>query len=274
MPWTTSEQKDHWSVTAGLVALYLIAAGAAVGFGVFRAWPHLLATVPDAMSTYPAAVQFFSRGQVVIAFAVLAAVLIRRTGARWLPAFAAVYAISLASELLGTTVGLPFGAYSYTGALGPKLFGHVPVLIPASWFMMALPSYALAASAPTRAARVVIAALILLAWDLVLDPAMSGATAFWVWESTGPYYGMPWLNLFGWFVTGLALMAVLAAMRAERWADLVPRRWMAAYYGANLALPLGIALAAGMWLAVAATLGALAACLMLPRLRWRERVFA
>ena len=274
MAWTTSGHQDHWTIKAGLAVLYLIAAGAAIGFGVFRAWPHLLATVPDAMATYPAAVQFFSRGQIVIALAVLAAVLFTRAGMRWLPAFAAIYAISLASELLGTTVGVPFGAYSYTGALGPKLFAHVPVLIPASWFMMALPSYALAASARTRVGRVIMASLILLAWDLALDPAMSAATAFWVWESTGPYYGMPWLNLFGWFVTGLALMAVFAGMRAERWADAVPRRWMAAYYGANLALPLGIAVAAGMWLAVAATVAALGACLVLPRVAWRERAFA
>ena len=45
-------------------------------------------------------------------------------------AFAALYAISLTSELLGTGTGLPFGEYSYTPLLGIKWFGLVPVVIP------------------------------------------------------------------------------------------------------------------------------------------------
>ena len=65
-------------------------------------------------------------------------------GRRWLAAFATLYAISLAAELLGTSLGIPFGEYSYTPLLGIKWFGLVPLVIPLSWFFMALPSYALA----------------------------------------------------------------------------------------------------------------------------------
>src|SRR5690606_11509324 len=122
-------------------------------------------------------------------------------------------------ELLGTTSGVPFGEYRYTTALGPQWFGHVPVVIPLSWFYMAVPSYALARLAmPDRAAgRALLASLILLAWDLALDPAMSGATAYWVWERPGSHYGMPWTNLVGWYVTGLALMFALVWLDADRW---------------------------------------------------------
>ena len=56
--------------------------------------------------------------------------------------------------------------------------------------------------------------LLLLAWDLALDPAMSYATRYWIWGDEGPYYGMPWLNLFGWYVTGVVLMAVLSLLPA------------------------------------------------------------
>jgi uncharacterized membrane protein len=48
-----------------------------------------------------------------------------------------------------------------------------------------------------------LASFVLLSWDLSLDPAMSYATRYWIWGSTGAYYGMPWLNLFGWYVTGI-----------------------------------------------------------------------
>jgi uncharacterized membrane protein len=269
----------------GLGALYLIAAASVAGFGVFRAWPMLLNS-PSASAIYPRAFELFPRVQIVLAFAVLAIVLVAHAGWRWVAPFAAIYAVSLGSELLGTTSGFPFGAYEYTHLLGPKLFEHVPVLIPISWFTMALPSYALARRVMPSAAsvipsaardlqfagvvrRVLIASLLLLAWDLSLDPAMSGATSYWIWGSQGAYYGMPFTNLIGWFVTGLALMTVLAWFRADEWIDRLPRRWIAAYYGANIALPLGMALAAGMWLAALATLGALGVCAVLVRGRGR-----
>jgi uncharacterized membrane protein len=196
-------------------------------------------------------------------------VLVRRAGARWLPAFAALYAISLASELAGTTVGLPFGPYRYTNGLGVKLFGHVPALIPASWFFMALPSYALArrrfADPAQLGRRVIVGSLLLLSWDLALDPAMSLVTKYWVWGTEGPYYGMPLLNLVGWYVTGLALMAALALLRADAWVADLPLGWLVAFYGANLLLPLGMSLTAGLWGVMAATTAALALCWLVTR---------
>ena len=250
----------------GLGVLYLIALASVAGFGIFRAWPHLLATVPDAAAIYPKAVAVLPRLQIIAAFAVLAIYLAWRAKWAWVAAFVVVYITSLLSELSGTTIGLPFGAYSYTDALGMKWFGHVPVLIPFSWFMMALPSYVLAGgSHVTGWRRIGIASLVLLAWDLSLDPAMSAATAFWVWGERGPYYGMPWLNLFGWYVTGLALMIALEAMHSRKWTARLSTRWMAAYYGANLALSLGLCAVTGMWLPFTATAVALAFCWWLAR---------
>lgn len=274
MTWTISEKRPQKTPILDLIFLYGISVASVVSYGVFRIWPELLTTVPNAMAVYPRAFQIFPRAQIILAFLVLALFLSRRAGGRWIPAFVAVYLISLGSELAGTTVGLPFGPYHYTSALGAKWFAHVPVLIPVSWFMMALPSFALArhGSASTTASRVrriIVASLILLAWDLALDPAMSGATAFWVWGSEGPYYGMPWLNLFGWFVTGVVLMGAMTWLKADRWVDSLSRPWLAGYYGANLALPIGFAAIAGMWGALAATTVALAGCWMLAR---NERV--
>ena len=254
---------ERWAL--GAVALVSVASLA--GFAVFGLHPGLLNRVPGAAAVYGTMFVVAPRLQILLAFAALAYVLARRAGWRWLPAFAAVYVVSLASELAGTTVGLPFGPYQYSDGLGLKLFGHVPALIPVSWFFMALPSYAIAAYRfPHRPlSRVLFASLILLSWDLSLDPAMSLATRYWIWGTEGPYYGMPLLNLFGWYVTGLALMETLRRLRADLWVRDLPLGWLIAFYAANLILPVGMSMAAGLWGAVAATVAAMVVCVSIAR---------
>lgn len=258
---------------AGLIVLYLFVGVALVGYATFGLNPGLLARYPQFAGFYAVSFGFFAQAQIWLAGVVLALFLTQRASGRWLPAFVALYVISLSFELLGTTVGLPFGEYHYTGALGVRWFGHVPIVIPLSWFFMALPSYALARVAlPEHAAgRVFLASLVLLGWDLALDPAMSHATAYWVWAEPGTYYGMPWLNLFGWYVTGLALMAALAWLRADRWIEGLPLGWLAGFYGANLLLPVGMSAAAGLWGAVAATVVVLLMTALVARALARQR---
>ena len=246
----------------GLALVYVVSALSLVGFVWFGLHPDRLAAAPSAAAVYGWMLLWAPRAQILLAFAALALLLTRRTSARWLPAFAAVYLLSLLSELAGTTVGLPFGPYRYTDGLGAKWLGHVPMLIPLSWFFMALPSYAMARwrFPGSVAPRVVAGSLVLLSWDLALDPAMSLVTRYWVWGVDGPYYGMPVLNLVGWYVTGLALMIALSALRADRWIASLPLRWLIAFYGANLLLPIGMSAAAGLSGAVAATTAALLLC--------------
>lgn len=246
---------------AGLWALGGFTAVALAGYGLFGVRPDRLAALPAWLAGfYGTAFRFFAQGQVWVAGAVLFTFLARRAGARWVPALLVLYGLSLASELAGTGWGIPFGAYAYSELLGARWLGRVPWVIPLSWFLMSLPSYALARVAyPGRAVpRIVLASLLLLSWDLALDPAMSHATRYWVWGDTGPYYGMPWLNLFGWYVTGLVLMTALALLRADGWLRGLSPGWLAAYYGLNLLLPLGMCAIAGLGLAVVATLVALA----------------
>jgi putative membrane protein len=235
--------------------LYLFGALAVAGYATFGRHPELLTRLGDGAAFYGTAFTLFARGQVLLAGAVLAFVLVRYAGARWIPALLVLYGISLASELAGTTWGIPFGAYGYTSLLGWAWLDRVPAVIPLSWFCMALPSYALARMrfpGPTQArARVLLGSFILLAWDLSLDPAMSYATRYWWWGEAGAYYGMPLLNLVGWYLTGIALMAALVLLRADGWLVRVPFALLAAYYGANLLVPLGMSAAAGLWGAVA-----------------------
>jgi uncharacterized membrane protein len=241
---------------------FLVAFGVAAvaGYGVFGRDPSRLAGVSEwALWFYGQSYGFFAQGHVLLAGLVLALQLARHAGWRWLAAFGLVYGVSLGSELLGTAYGVPFGPYEYTSLLGAKAAGLVPWLIPLSWFSMAVPSYGLATRAlgefrgGSWLARIGLGSLLLLGWDLVLDPAMSEATPYWLWGEAGPYYGMPWMNLFGWYVTGLVLMAVLEWRGARTWLGSVSSRWLAVYYGANLLVPLGMVLVSGMWGAAVAT---------------------
>ncbi|HMU41279.1 MAG TPA: carotenoid biosynthesis protein [Pseudomonadota bacterium] len=115
----------------------------------------------------------------------------------------AACSLSLGMELLGTMTGLPFGRYSYTGLLGPKILGHVPVVLPLSWFAVYYPALLLAVRITgNRTGTALCAALVLTLWDVPMDPASTTGFASWVWHQTGPYYGMPLTNWMGWILTG------------------------------------------------------------------------
>ncbi|WP_326556743.1 carotenoid biosynthesis protein [Micromonospora sp. NBC_01796] len=120
-----------------------------------------------------------------------------------------------AVEALGVTTGFPFGAYDYSGQLGPKL-GGVPLVIPLAWTWMAWPAW-LAAARLTRPGigRVALAGVGLAAWDIFLDPQMV-AEGYWTWRDPTPALpgvpGVPVGNYLGWLLVAVVLMALLARL--------------------------------------------------------------
>ena len=112
------------------------------------------------------------------------------------------------AELLGTTTGFPFGPYAYNEMLGAKIAGHVPYFIPPSWYAIALVSLDLARrTGAGRWGRIALVATLMVLWDVALDPAMNYAFPFWTYGIEGPFFGMPWINWVGWFLTS-ALIAL------------------------------------------------------------------
>jgi uncharacterized membrane protein len=116
--------------------------------------------------------------------------------------------ISYVLEEVGVRTGEVYGPYHYSDMLGPKL-GHVPVLIPLAWFMMVYPSWVVARSllrgvearsVKGLVALSLVAAMVMTAWDTVMDPPMAAA-GNWTWEQGGAYFGVPFQNYFGWFLT-------------------------------------------------------------------------
>lgn len=247
---------ERWS----LFALAAFTVVSIFGFGYYALHPENLPATGLALRFYSVSFNVFAQVHIVLAFAALAVVLVRRTGLRWVPALVGVYVLSFTSEHVGTGYGIPFGGYEYTGLLGARVGPRVPALIPLSWFLMALPSWIVARTVfpKRRLAAVVAGAVGLVLWDLALDPAMSFLTPYWRWEDTGPYYGMPWLNLAGWFVTGTVLMAVLAGVHDRARFDELPVGWLVRFYGIVALLPLGMLAVAGEWPGVVTTVVAMA----------------
>ncbi len=244
-----------------LIGLYGFTLVAVLGYGVFALNPGRIPNVPALFAFYSISFNFFAQAHIWICLLVLAIALVRHIGWSWIPALSVVYLLSFTSEHVGTGYGIPFGGYSYTELLGPRVGSRVPLVIPLSWFLMALPSYLLASAtfpAPgRRLLRILFASTLLVMWDLALDPAMSYLTPYWRWDDTGPYYGMPWLNLAGWFVTGLVITTAIDRMGGTDWAPRLSVRWMLFYYMAVLLMPLGMMMMAGLWLGVGVTIAAL-----------------
>ena len=136
----------------------------------------------------------------------------------WLSFMLPAISLSLASELLGTSTGFPFGHYRYLGGLGYKISGLVPFTIPLSWFYLGFSAYIIALTGLKRLeiknwlrqlGAIICGSLCLTSWDFVLDPAMSQAPiAFWVWDQPGAFFGMPYQNFAGWMSTGILFMTI------------------------------------------------------------------
>jgi uncharacterized membrane protein len=113
--------------------------------------------------------------------------------------------LGLGVEAVGTATGYPFGAYSYSGTLGPTVLG-VPWVIPLAWTMMAWPAWLVAGRLVRRtAARVGVAGWALASWDVFLDPQMVDA-GHWTWAGGD----IPLTNYAGWLAVALVMTALLS----------------------------------------------------------------
>lgn len=130
--------------------------------------------------------------------------------------FGLAVVLSWALEEMGVVTGWIYGGYHYQNMPAPWI-GHVPLLIPLAWFMMLYPSTVIAHLIDTgdpdpRSQSLgddvwlaFLAGMVMTAWDLVMDPVMV-AHGMWVWETPGPYFGVPVQNYVGWTVTGFLIV--------------------------------------------------------------------
>ncbi len=166
--------------------------------------------------------------------------------------------LSLASELIGTGTGYPFGNYEYTTGLGFKILARVPFSIPLSWFYMGLASFILGGTLARwhPVWSVALGAYFLTVWDLVLDPAMAHpglALTFWVWHQSGPYFGMPVQNFVGWTATGTLFMGLSRWLWGDQLPGVTPRLPLAVYV-LNMVFAMVLSAAGGVSASIAVAL--------------------
>jgi len=134
--------------------------------------------------------------------------------------FAAItLVVSNIFENLSILTGFPFGHYYYTDGLGPKLF-LVPILIgPAylgtgylAWTLARVLLRASEKRLPGQQvwAVPVLASFLMVAWDLSFDPLASTIGHNWIWLQGGNYFGVPFSNYLGWFLTVFVFFELFA----------------------------------------------------------------
>ncbi|WP_078061480.1 carotenoid biosynthesis protein [Legionella saoudiensis] len=127
-------------------------------------------------------------------------------------------------EALSIQTGFPFGHYYYDKLAGPRLF-EVPLIIMfayfgtgyASWILahILLDQYATPLSGKQRFFVPLIAAFIMVMWDVCMDPLASTVYSLWVWKDAGVYFGVPLQNYFGWFLVVYIIYQVFALYIAK-----------------------------------------------------------
>jgi putative membrane protein len=149
----------------------------------------------------------------------------RRLGARTMLVFFVItFAISWTMESSSIATGFPFGHYHYTDNLGPKL-GTVPLLIMPAYFSMCYLSWNLAhvlldkfnqdADRLQILAVPVLAAFIMVMWDLCMDPSRATVKQAWIWHDGGSYFGVPFVNFMGWYLTVYLIFQIFALVQSK-----------------------------------------------------------
>lgn len=252
-----SLERAAWSM---LLAHVLLSLFGLAGIALMAPHPEIWSDWGLLASLFPLAVAQGGNIQIILGAVAVFAFGTALAGRRAMFIFFTVsVSLSLLFEFTGTSFGWPFGNYEYTEMFGFKILGKVPPVIPLSWFSMGFASFAVATELVRRWCglnrlwpSILLGAAMLVAWDMVLDPAMSHPSLllqYWVWEDVGPYLGIPIVNFLGWMATGVVFMAVashldirLRPVQGEQGAFFI------IMYVCNLLFAAGICLGNQIWL--------------------------
>ena len=175
----------------------------------------------------------------LVAGAMIAFLLVhgRRTysGRQLLSFVVLVFLIGWFFETVSLMTGFPVGNYHYTELMAPFL-GHVPVSVMPAYCVMGYASWSMARLLLARTewsgdnvlrfGVPVLAATLMVVWDLSMDPLRATVEGRWVWSGGGAHYGVPLENYIGWaFVTWIMFQsfALVVTGRHEPPARKVPR---------------------------------------------------
>ena len=121
-------------------------------------------------------------------------------------------AVTFALENLGIYTGFPYGHYHFEVAAGLPHVGAVPIIVGPLYFAMGYFSWMIASLLLDDAdlhldrplnvvALPLIAAFVMVQWDVVMDPPNATLHRAWIWHDGGGYFGVPLSNYAGWYLT-------------------------------------------------------------------------
>ena len=111
-----------------------------------------------------------------------------------------------------------WGSYEYSRTFTPILPGGMPLPVVIAWGVLLLISYwvaltiynftllSLGAEIPAESSMLLrfkmslLASIVAVSGDLVMDPVMA-KHGHWSWKKSGKWYGVPFSNFMGWFIT-------------------------------------------------------------------------
>lgn len=122
------------------------------------------------------------------------------------------FLVTFSIENLAIATGFPFGHYHFeVGAALPHI-GAVPMIVGPLYFAMGYFSWCIASLLLGRAdqrldqsfyrfALPIVAAFVMVQWDVVMDPPNATLGRAWIWHEGGGYFGVPLSNFLGWYAT-------------------------------------------------------------------------
>lgn len=126
-------------------------------------------------------------------------------------------------EYWGVTTGFPFGDYSYSGILAPRI-GGVPLAILFAWYTIVACSLLAARfllKGNSEISAMAIASVFILAIDILLEPFAAFVNKFWLWSDSA----IPMQNFVSWYAIGLIFIFTFSQL--IKWHK-------SAYYGSVL----------------------------------------
>lgn len=128
----------------------------------------------------------------------------------------AVIALTALVEEVGVTLGFPFGTYSYTEVLQPRITPSVPLAVPFAWILVVFGSYGIVRTGYAAWSRIglrgaLFGAALAVSLDLAIEPVATSIERYWLWIHPGAlnYYGVPLMNFVAWFMVAWALIVLI-----------------------------------------------------------------
>jgi uncharacterized membrane protein len=135
----------------------------------------------------------------------------------------AAYVIAIVGggiSALGAATGIPFGPFTFTAELEPKIFKMLPWAMPLIWIVVILNSRGVARLIlrPWRKIKtygfwlIGLTATLVLLFDFAFDPFASRVKHFWLWTPTKfplTWQHAPLINFFSWGIVTLLILVMV-----------------------------------------------------------------